>query len=70
MCHNKPFVLLSGKLDTNYISLPVALNSILHGCNTADGAREGGKKSLNKLYKITNEEKCTLMVFLLLFLSV
>lgn len=48
MCHNKPFVLLSGKLDTNYISLPVALNSILHGWNTADGAQEGGRKKKPK----------------------
>lgn len=44
MCHNKPFLLLSGKLNANYVSPPMALNSILHGWNTADGAQEGKKK--------------------------
>lgn len=49
MCHNEPFVLLSGKLKANYVSPPVALNSILHGWNTADGTQEGEeRKKQNK----------------------
>lgn len=56
MCHNKPFLLLSGKLNANYVSPPMALNSILHGWNTADGAQEGKKKK-NKPPKTKTNQK-------------
>lgn len=63
MCHNKPFLLLSGKLNANYVSPPMALNSILHGWNTADGAQEGKKKKTNhqKLKPIKKQINCVIL---------